>query len=81
MAMVALERGDWEGASRHVDDALDVGSGLTLYEARLAQCELAVRRGDREAAKLIGEALEKAVTGGHLSSAARLEQLRGQAPS
>lgn len=81
LALVALGRDDWAGASRHVEDALAVGSGLTLYEARLAQCELAVRRGDEEAGTLIHRALEKAITGGHVSSAARLRQLRGQALS
>jgi DNA-binding SARP family transcriptional activator len=81
LALVALARGDWEGASEHVDDALAVGSRLTLYEARLAQCELAVRRVDKEAGTLIDQALELAVTGGHLRSAARLEQLRGQVPN
>ena len=76
LTMVALARGDWESASRHVDDALAVASGLPLYEARLARCELAVSRGDVETGTLIDQALELAVTGGHLSSAARLEELR-----
>ena len=79
LTLVALDRGDWKGASRHLEGALAVGSGLALYEARLAQCELAARRGDKEAGTLIDRALELAVTGGHLSSAARLEELRGQA--
>lgn len=78
MALVTLARGDLKGASRHVDDALVAGWGLTLYEARLAQCALAVRRGDEEAGMLIGQALELAITGGHLSSAVRLERLRGE---
>lgn len=78
MALVTLDRGDRERASRHVDDALAAGGGLPLYEARLAQCELAVRRGDKEAGALVDQALELAVTGGHLSSAARLEGLRGE---
>ncbi len=78
LALVALTRGDEETASRHIDDALAVGSQLTLYEARLARCELAVRRGDAAAPALLGDALELALTGGHLSSAARLEQLHGQ---
>ncbi len=78
LAQVTLARGDWEAASRHVDGALALGWGLTLYEARLAQCELAVRRGDKEAGMLLDQALELAITGGHLSSAARLQRLRGQ---
>ena len=76
MALVRLGSGDCERAARHVDDALAAAWGLTTYEARLAQCELAVRRGDDEAGKLIRQAIEHAVKGGHLSSAARLEQLR-----
>ncbi|MFZ0142346.1 MAG: BTAD domain-containing putative transcriptional regulator, partial [Aeromicrobium sp.] len=78
MALATLVRGDLEAVSRHVDEALAAGWGLTLYEARLAQCELAVRRGDDEAGTLVDQALELAVSGGHLSSAARLERLRAQ---
>ncbi len=78
MALATLVRGDLEEASHHVDEALAAGWGLTLYEARWAQCELAVRRGDNEAGTLVDQALELAVSGGHLSSAARLECLRAQ---
>ena len=81
LALLALDRGDWDRASRHVEDAFAAGWGLPLYEARLAQCELAVRRGDEEAATLVDQALELAVTGGHLSSAARLERLRREVPT
>lgn len=79
-ALVMLAQDELEGAARQVDAALAVGWGLTAYEARLAHCELAVRRGDTEAPTLVDQALALAVTGGHLSSAARLEQLREQVP-
>jgi hypothetical protein len=81
MAMVALGQGDLDSAARYVDEALSVGRGISLYEARAAQCEVAVRRGDEMAQALIASALEQARTGGHVVSARRLEELSALAPS
>jgi hypothetical protein len=53
------------------------GPRLQQYEARLAKCELAVRRGDEDAGALIEEALALALEGGHAVTAVRLEKLRG----
>ena len=77
LASLLIARGALEEAASHVAEALATGPGLTQYEARLAQCELAVARGDPDANELLGHAEELAVKGGHLISATRLSELRG----
>ena len=74
--MVLLDQGRLDDAATHVDEALALGPDLAQYEARLARCELAVRRDDHDAGTLVDEALELAVAGGHAVTAARLKQLR-----
>jgi len=76
LAMVLLDQGRVDEAAGHVAQALASGPGLAQYYARLARCELAVRREDDGAGALIDEALELAVKGGHAVTASRLMQLR-----
>jgi DNA-binding SARP family transcriptional activator len=75
-ALVAQDR--LEQAANHVRLALESGPELAQYEARLAQCELAVRTGSEDAGELIDSALQVARAGGHLMSAARLTRLRNR---
>lgn len=75
LAFVRLTQGRLDEAAGHVRKAL-AAPGLAQYEARLAQCELAVLKGDPEAPALIDEAFQLAVVGGHAVSAQRLAQLR-----
>jgi tetratricopeptide (TPR) repeat protein len=51
------------------------------YETRLARAELAVARGDPDAARTTAEALALAEEAGHLLSARRLRQLLGSLPA
>ncbi len=76
LALVLLDQGRLDDAATHIDEALALGPDLAQYEARLARCELAVRRHDNDAGALVDEALELAVAGGHAVTAVRLEQLR-----
>jgi hypothetical protein len=66
----------YDAAAAHIHEALATGPGLAQYEARLAHCEFAVKRGHENARALVDEALRLAVAGGHAASAARLGQLR-----
>ena len=75
LALVLLGQGKIDQAATHVHQALGAGPGLAQYYARLARCELAVRRDEDDARALIEEALALAVTGGHAVTATRLEQL------
>ena len=45
------------------------------YDVRLARCELAAARRERDATSMIHEALRKAESAGHFASAARLREL------
>lgn len=74
LAFVRLAQGRLDEAAGHVRKAL-AAPGLAQYEARLAQCELAVLKGDPEAPALIDEAFKLAAAGGHAVSAQRLAQL------
>ncbi len=76
LALVLLDQDRLDDAATRVDQALALGPDLARYEARLARCELAVRRDDDAAAALIDEALAVATKGGHALTAGRLEQLR-----
>ena len=75
LAQALLAQGDVEAAARHVE-AAQAGPGLQQYEARLALCELAVRRGDEDASDLVDEAIRSADMGGHAVSAERLRELQ-----
>ena len=57
LALVLLGQDRLDEAATHIDQALALGPDLARYEARLAQCGLAVRRGDDDAGALIDEAL------------------------
>jgi tetratricopeptide (TPR) repeat protein len=76
LALALLEQGRLDKAATHIDQALASGPGLAQYYARLARCELAVRRDDDDAEELVEEALAHAVEGGHGLTAARLKHLR-----
>ena len=76
LALVMLDANRLAEAATHVRQALASGLGPAQYEARLARCELAVRRADDDAGALVQEALSLAVDGGHAVTAVRLEQLR-----
>jgi DNA-binding SARP family transcriptional activator/tetratricopeptide (TPR) repeat protein len=78
-ALVALELGRPDRASPLVARALALGPQLGHYEARLAEVELAVARGDDGCPGLAAAALERARAGGHAVSVPRLEQLSGVA--
>ncbi len=73
--MIRLAEGRSDEAADHVRKAL-AAPALAQYEARLAQCELAVLRDDPEAPALVDDALGLAAAGGHAVSAQRLVQLR-----
>lgn len=75
LALVLIDQDRLDEAATHVDQALASGPGLARYEARLARCELGVRRGDDDVGALIEEALALAVKGGHVVTASRLKQL------
>ncbi|MDQ4118850.1 MAG: hypothetical protein M3235_18085, partial [Actinomycetota bacterium] len=74
-ALVAVARGLLDDADALVTRALAVGPPLGHYEARLAEAELAVARGDPAAGTLAGTALDRATAGGHIASTARLAEL------
>ena len=76
LAHLLIARGALDEAAAHVDEALATGWGLTRYEARRVQCELAVARCDPDAEQLLAEAERLAVEGGHLLSAGQLRALR-----
>lgn len=76
LALVLLAQKKYDAAAAHVQEALATGPGLAQYEARLAQCELAVKRRQETASSLVDEARRLAVAGGHAVSATRLGQLR-----
>lgn len=76
LARVLLARGHVEEADRHVHLALESSPELAQYEARLAQCEVSVRRGEAGAGALVETALQRALAGGHVMSATRLTQLQ-----
>ncbi|WP_322937774.1 BTAD domain-containing putative transcriptional regulator [Nocardioides bizhenqiangii] len=78
LALVHVAEGHPDAAAPHVAEALATGPGLALYEARLAECELAVARGDDGSAPLVRDAHQRAVTGGHAVSAQRLAALLSQ---
>jgi len=75
LALPILDRGRIGDAALHVAQALSRGPELSQYEARFAQCTLAVTRGDEESATLVDDALRRAVAGGHETSASRLREL------
>lgn len=76
LARLLVARGDLAQAHRYVAQAMaEAGIPLTQYEARLAQAELAVARGDPDALEITAEALALAEGGSHLASAARLREL------
>ena len=71
--------GPFDEAADDVSQALDVpGDRPVRRPARAVR--MAVARGDADALELVVEALQLARTGGHLLSAARLEELRGHCP-
>ncbi|HEU5002009.1 MAG TPA: BTAD domain-containing putative transcriptional regulator [Actinomycetota bacterium] len=72
-ALVAL--GDRAEAGEMIARALATEVPFCHFYARWAQAELAVARGDPDAAEQIRSARELAVRGGHLESAAALERL------
>ena len=74
-AMVAVRQGRPAEAAPLVERALAVGPPLGHYEARLAQVELAVASGSRDAAALARAALELARAGGHAVSVPRLAEV------
>lgn len=76
LALVLLGLDRLDEAATQVDQALASGPDLARYEARLARCELAVRRSDDDARALIEDTLAIAIKGGHAVTAHRLGQLR-----
>jgi tetratricopeptide (TPR) repeat protein len=74
-ALVAIDRGRFADAERHVAHALATGPPLGHYEARLAAVELAYATGDPGAPTAAESALAAARDGGHEQSAARLAGL------
>lgn len=75
LALALLDQGRSDEAALHVAQALAIGPELSQYEARFAQCALAVHRGDADAGALVDDALRRAVAGGHQSSATLLREL------
>lgn len=76
LALVLIATGRLDEAARHVDEALVTGPPLGHYEARLAGCALARARGDADASSLLTDAIDRADSGGHRASLARLQALR-----
>lgn len=79
LASLLVARGDLAAAEPHVRASLEGTPGLPRHEARLAQCELAVARGDADAAAVVASALAQAERAGHWASAARLAELGARA--
>lgn len=75
LASLLVRRARPDEAAHHVSRALSSGPPLSQYEARLAQCELAVARAEPGADRLIAEALSRAADGGHRVSQTVLAQL------
>lgn len=75
LAIVLTKTDRLAEAADHVRQSLSTGPPLAHYEARLAQCELAVAGRDSNAAELILAATEQAAAGGHWQSHARLREL------
>lgn len=75
LARVLASRGELEAAQRYTSMAMEAGSPFALFEARLAQAELAAARGDPEAPAIAAEALRTAIQEGHHLSAPRLTEL------
>lgn len=75
LALVLVARGELDEAAGHIESVLGDSPPLAWYEGRLAQAELAAARHDRDAEVVAHRALELARAGGHLASAARLEEL------
>jgi tetratricopeptide (TPR) repeat protein len=76
LGQVLVAMGRCDEAEKLIGEALRLKPVLSHYEARVARCELAVVRAEPEAAQLIDEAIERAGTGGHRQSMARLSALR-----
>ncbi|HEX2808912.1 MAG TPA: hypothetical protein VHN80_22330, partial [Kineosporiaceae bacterium] len=76
-ALVLISSGEIDQAAPLVGRALAEGPELARYEARLAQVELAARRGDPELPSLVATALQRARAGGHLACVPRLLELAG----
>jgi DNA-binding SARP family transcriptional activator/tetratricopeptide (TPR) repeat protein len=74
-ALVALARGAVADAGPLVARALALGPPLGHHEARLAEVELAVARGDDAATGLAAAALRRAEADGHLVAVPRLARL------
>lgn len=72
LARVHVTRGELEAAAPLVALALAVSPPLGAYEAREAEVELLLARGDRAAATALDRALALAQGGGHLRSARSL---------
>ncbi|HSK61802.1 MAG TPA: BTAD domain-containing putative transcriptional regulator [Actinomycetospora sp.] len=75
LGLLLVVEADPVSAAAHVDAALAVGPPLGHYEARLARCTLAVARREPGALALLDDARQRAVRGGHLTSARRLAEL------
>lgn len=78
LALVLLTQKKYDVAAAHVQEALATGPGLAQYEARLAQCELAVEPRQENVSSLVDKAHRLAVAGGHAVSALRLGRLRDE---
>ena len=81
LALTLLAQECIDEAAEHVRDALAAGPELAQYEARLAHCELAVKRGDDDAQAVVAQALQRALAGGHQVSAVRLQELIDRMPT
>jgi hypothetical protein len=55
--------------------ALEEGTELAKYDARLVRARIAMARADTNATEIVREALSLAEAGGHLLSAAKLREL------
>ena len=77
LALVATGRPD--EAVAHAETAVSTGSALGHYEARLAQCAVAVALGADDAPALLDDACRRARAGGHGWSLEALEKVRVEA--
>jgi DNA-binding SARP family transcriptional activator/predicted negative regulator of RcsB-dependent stress response len=75
LAAVLLDRGDFDDAEHHAQQAIAEGPPITHFEARLTLARIAAARGDQNARGVAAEALSLAEAAGHLASAAGLREL------
>ena len=75
LAIALIRQGQVAAARPCVDRAFAEGPPQSLYDGRLAAAEVAVAARDRNADRVIEEAISRAEQGGHLLSLRRLREL------